>query len=296
MSAAPHSVLLGLWCSASPRAAMETGVEFARLFGLPVRGLYIEEERALEVYQFPEAFRPRLRERPGTDSDVRRMLAALAREGRRLRGELEELALRSRLEHSFDVQRGEPLKAMTALAGEGDLVVIPVDLGDPGLGHRMQQAARLSRRTGGVLLVPGAPPAGSRRVVALAGAGAARLHGIAGDIAAGLGAALSLVLPGVSDEAADEIAVRLGARLGPAVAVEGRALAAEGRLDAEALNVPGLRLLVAGADLVERIEATGAASPLRRFRAPLLVVSEEHARDTAGAGGGTAPERGRSGG
>lgn len=233
------AVLVAFESRVRGRAALAAAAEMARAMGLPLRALYLEDERGHEIAGF--AFAGTRAPRAGAEAVLRR---ALTRETARMRLACEATARAARLDFSFEVTRGDPASGLEAAATGREALVMPVDLDDPGLGLRARRAGRLAARGVAVLIAPEARQ-GEGPVLVLAGPEQSAARALGQRIAAGLGAPAVLAPPGDPPE-----------RL------------AQGRP----------RLVIAMA-APEAPEAPGEAPPealieamLRRWRVPLLLV------------------------
>jgi hypothetical protein len=290
---ARRTVVVTLPSGASPRAAMEAAVEFARLLGRPVRAVYVEEETILSVFDYPAPFRPAGARTPGTGGAPARgrMVAALGRQRRAFEAELGGLAVHARVEHSFAVSRGGGTRAVPREAGAGDLVVLPVALDAAALGRRLEEAAALAPRTGGVLMVPETRPARGGPVVALAAPGDRATEAAAARIAEGLGAPLSVVLAGQEEAPAGAAEMPVPGGGGGPGRVGLLRLAGGQTLDTETLGPAGLRLLVTRAEHLDRVALAGGGSAVRRHRPAILVLGDGFGGDEAEtAAPGAAPD------
>jgi hypothetical protein len=259
-----RAVLVGLPSGLGHRAAIEAAAELARLFGLPLSGLYVEETHLLELWDTAEG-------RGAAHVRTRYMRAALARHGQRARSELEGVATRARIAVSFASRQGALTEAVAEATGPGDIVVVPLDLSERRLAPLVARAAALAERSAGVLMVPEARPARTGAVAALAGEGA-RTVPLAGEIALGLRVPLTVLVPGGRPErlaaARAEVPEEAAARL----PVELCAVPADRPLAAEECGRRTVRLLVADAAEADRIAVDAAEGPVRRDRAALLLV------------------------
>ncbi len=177
-----RGVLLSLSSAAAHRPAAEAGIALARAYGLPLRGLLVEERAALDFCALPAA---RLGRGPAPAAGL--MAEALAGWSRTVSRELEGLALAARIAARVEVAQGALAEAVRAAAGREDLVVMPLDLTED-LRRSLAAAAALSARARGVLLVPARGAATAGEVAALEAPGAAPLADLAADLARALGA------------------------------------------------------------------------------------------------------------
>jgi len=285
-----RGILVGVPSGALHRATIEAAIDLAKLFRLPVTGLFVEEQAALDLCAVPNAlvWRETATRQDRPSASV--MATAMARQSNRIRSELEGIAVRARLEVSFAVRRGALIESVTHVADPGDLVVMPIDLTDRRLGPLIEAAAQLCRRTAGLLLVPETRPARAGTVVALCRANDAALAERAADIAEGLSARLRILIVDATPSAREALNARVAAATERAPAAEIRPLAAEARLTAEACGEAPVRLVVAPPELAGRIFPAGPESALRRYR-PAVLLSEARETDDNTS---PAPEAGRA--
>jgi hypothetical protein len=235
-----RTLLLGIGSGAVHREAVASAAEFARLFRLPLVGLFVEEAETLALTGFPAAFFAGT-ERAGGALDRRRIEAALSRERLAVRSLLEALAAEARLSCSVTVRRGRLFEVVAGEAVAGDLVVLGLDLGRRSLADMLETARHIAGRSGAVLLVPEVRPARTGAVLALPGDGPAGV--LAGEIAARLHAPVILAAPGGL----------------PAPAL---------------LAASGVRLVVAAGEAAATLDIDAGEGPVRQFRSALLVLGD----------------------
>jgi hypothetical protein len=149
-------LILDLYWAPADEATMSAAAEFARLMGLDLHGVYVEDEavHALALLPFAREFRLPAHEwgaiEPGRIADEYR--AAATRAQRRLARTAKALGVAS----AFEVLRGDPTASLTARSRPGDIVLFaePRGAGDRSSRSfiRLWQAALSSPAS--VLLVP----------------------------------------------------------------------------------------------------------------------------------------------
>jgi hypothetical protein len=228
----PAGVLVALEGRARAAAVIAAGAELARLLGLPLRGLVLQDAALADLGLSSVAHG----QAPGRDPRAL-MAAAMAREARLLAAEFEAIARTAGLAVSIEARSGHPGTDLLAAAGAAEAVVMRIDPADRGAERQIAAAAALAARCAAVLLAPGRPRPGPGAVLALDGGGAVP------DLAARLAEALGAPLVFSADEAEPALPWAPGGARPP-------------------------RLIVAQAGLApERL-----AHVMRRWRAPLLVL------------------------
>lgn len=227
-----RAIVVTLEVGGHAAAALAAAAELARLTGLPLRGLVIQDpamEQAGRLALTLAGPAPR----PGEAMLAR----AIAREAQALAAEFEAMARAAGIACAVESRRQDPGEVLRTLAGSAEAVVIPVEPGSEALARRIAMAASLCRDCPAVLLVPG-PARRARGPVLLLG-----VEGPPPDIARRLAEALDLPL--IRAGAIDEAALPWGPG---------------------GVRLP--RLVVAPASL----ERAHLHLVLRRWRAPLLIL------------------------
>jgi len=270
---APRSVIVRIRCAADCRATVEAGVEFARLFRAPIHGLFLEDELLHDLCDLPSAFLPATIHRAARYTHRGAMAAALMQETRRVRGDLERLAARARVEVRVTVHSGVPGETAAEAARSEDLIVTSVDLSQRLLGPSVAAAVRLCPPAGGVLLIPERRPSPSGIVVALARGPDDRTVAVAARIAADLGVAVAVALPDRSDAVRNAIRERVAAIAGAGHSVRFFDLPDARLLSAATVGIEAVRLVLSATRDVKRIDLDSPEAVIRRYRAPLLVLN-----------------------
>jgi len=267
---APRSVIVSIRSAAGCRAAMEAGVELARLFGAPVRGLFVEDKSLGDLCDLPTAFLPATIHRVARNAHRRAMAAALVQEIRQVRAEMERAAARASVKARVSVQSDTEPEA----AEPEDLIVVSVDLSERPLAPAVATAAARCPPSGGVLLVPERRPRRPGMVVALVRDAADRATAVAAQIAAGLGVDVTYALAKPSEEASAAIIRRATETMGRAHGIRLSDLPVGDRLDARPFAPMPVGLVVAAVADLDRIDLDGPDALLRRHRAPLLLLAD----------------------
>jgi hypothetical protein len=269
-----RTVLIGADCATRFEAAVESGVELARVLQLGLAGLFVEEEDLLDFSAFP--FSRVIQGRGGARPlDPEAMRKAMRREAERLRAELARLAEQSNLRWRFEIGRGRTSEALGLAARSGDIVVLPTSPSESGLRARLETARALLAQGRAAFLAPerARAPGGAVMVLIDGPARAAALP-LAARIAARMEARLVVH---AWPEAEDDLqAIRRSlAEAAAGLQVELNARRREDTLAPEALEASAPRLIVSQWSLFERLGLIGPQVALRRRPSGLLLLPDE---------------------
>jgi len=149
-------LILDLCHGTSDAESMRAAVEFARLLGLDLHCLFIEDEAVLALAELPFAREIRLPTHDWSPIDVSTIEAELRQAANQTRRLLDKIIEGIGISSEFEVLRGDPAACIAALCRSGDIVVI-AEPGPP-VGRtsysvmRLQAAAHESAAS--VLLLP----------------------------------------------------------------------------------------------------------------------------------------------
>jgi hypothetical protein len=103
---------------------LRAAVAFARLLGLSVHGLFVEDEAVLTLPALPFARELRLPDHRWRALDATALEAELAHAATDAHRRLDTALRRARVQGGFEVLRGDPADVLTRLSGAEDVVVI----------------------------------------------------------------------------------------------------------------------------------------------------------------------------
>ncbi len=269
---APRSVIVPIRNAAACRAAMEAGIELARLFRAPVHGLFVKDQSLEELCELPAVFLPATLRGAAPGLHRRAMEAALMHEIRRVREELERFATRARVQARVTVGSGHPGGAIAGAARSEDLVVTSIDLSRRPLAPTVEAAVRLCPASGGVLLVPERALGRTGAVAALVSGPDDRAVAVAAQIAAGLRAPLCYAVRDLGAGTRRAIRDRVSGIAGAGQEVRFIELSPGGPLDAVDTGAEPVRLVVVSIEDAGSVDLDGPYALIRRYRAPMLVL------------------------
>ena len=197
-------LILEVGHSATDAATMRTAAEFARLLGLDLHGLFIEDESLLALAELPFAREIRLPSHQWHPVDPARLEADMRHAAGAARRRLDEVVRGAGVPNGFEIMRGDPAVCIVACAEATDIVVAetgPAAVRVHGLG-RVQEAAHGSPASV-LVLPPGPVPRHGAVVVAPAGAADTSLD-VAVRIARAADEDLLILLAGAPPSAVDE--------------------------------------------------------------------------------------------
>jgi hypothetical protein len=103
---------------------LRAAVAFARVMGLSVQGLFVEDEAVLALPALPFARELRLPDHRWRPLDAAALRAELAHAATDAHRRLETALRRARVPGGFEVLRGDPAEVLARLSGAEDIVVI----------------------------------------------------------------------------------------------------------------------------------------------------------------------------
>jgi hypothetical protein len=272
-------LVLDLGHGAGDAETLRAAAEFARLLGLDLHGLFIEDEALLTLADLPFAREIRLPTYQWSALDAQTVAAELRVTAARMRRLLDEITQSVGVTSVFEVLRGDPAACIAALSRAGDIVAFA----EPGprvirARHGVARVEAVTDDTAAsVLLLPASPMPRNGPVVAVLTDAADHSLDVACRVAAAANEGLVVLLP----EAGAEAAVRDRAQ---ALGVPPE------RIAVRQTGVPGVADALAG--LRERLivmARTGAAAASQIAAArgvPVLLVTS-----ALQAAGGDAPAR-----
>ena len=149
-------VILDLYHGGADAETIRTAAEIARVLGLDLHGLFIEDEALLALAELPFAREFRLPAHQWSPLDTATIGAELRQAAARTRQLLDEIVQSVGVPGGFEVLRGDPATCMTDLCRTGDIIVIR-EPGTPIL-QTTRNAARLhaaaQESAASVLLLP----------------------------------------------------------------------------------------------------------------------------------------------
>ncbi|SPE21114.1 conserved hypothetical protein [Burkholderiales bacterium] len=149
-------LILDLCHGTSDAESMRAAVEFARLLGLDLHCLFIEDEAVLALAELPFAREIRLPTHDWSPIDVSTIEAELRQAANQTRRLLDKIIEGIGISSEFEVLRGDPAACIAALCRSGDIVVV-AEPGPP-LGRTTQSVMRLRaaahESAASVLLLP----------------------------------------------------------------------------------------------------------------------------------------------
>lgn len=268
----PRSVIIGFRSTREFHAAWGTAAEFARLFGVSVRGCLGQEPVLQEICDLPACFLPKPLTRGAGTQHRQTMIAAVRREAEHLRASLETHARETRIETEMTVLAGRLHEGIGGAASAGDLLVVPLDLSDRPISRQIRENLTLFPALGGLLFVPSARPSRMGEVLCVADVEGSRIVDIATRIAAGLNAPLALAAFAPAPEGREAAAGGTGheddrfRRIG---------IAGDAMLERAVISPAGLRLIVCDVQDLGHVALDGPESVLLESRAALLVLRGE---------------------
>lgn len=197
-------LILEVGHSATDAATMRTAAEFARLLGVDLHGLFIEDESLLALAELPFAREIRLPSHQWHPVDPTRLEADMRHAAGAARRRLDEVVRDTGVPNAFEIMRGDPAVCIVACAEATDIVVAETSAAAVrahGLG-RVQEAAHGSPASV-LVLPPGPVPRHGAVVVAPADPADASLD-IAVRIARAADEDLLILLAEVPPSAADQ--------------------------------------------------------------------------------------------
>jgi len=260
-----RTIVVTLTCDVPHRDVSEAGLEFARIFQVPLRALISAAPALAALSGFPSAFLPAGARLP---RGGRALLSASQGGTQRMKTDLERLGRMHSVAVEVTIVQEGPPSADVPPGADGTIAVAPLDLSHADLTPQIDAAMAAMPLGGGVLLVPERQPSRSGAVVCLSDGAGTLAEAFSADLARRLGARLETI----------RIANDVG---GPAATGIARLRAGEA-LDADRIDAGAVRVLVSPSHLVDRIERQGPRSPLRRYRSPLLVLAADDAQPGTG--------------
>ena len=265
---------------------VRTAAELARLLGVDLHGLFIEDEALLALAAWPFARELRLPTHEWRRIDPETLAAELRAAAAAADRLLAEAVAALDIPGHFEVIRGDPAASIAAFCRRDDILVLAPSRSASGLGLTREAAA--GRAAGAVLVVPGGRMRRSGPVVAVLDDTADPGLDLAARIAAATAEELRILLadaaPAAQQQARDRAAA-LGVAPGR-IQLQPRPRAATGRAPGEDLPaaLAGLResLIVLGRGVAPD-DAAVARIALRRG-VPVLVMEAAASEDRAPAG------------
>lgn len=252
---------------------LRAAAEFARLLGLHLHGVFVEDEAVLAFAELPFAREIRLPTHEWTPLGLDRLAEEFRHAAEQAHRAMDDIVDALQVPSGFEILRGDPIDSIAALCCATDIVLAaqPAGLGPVGALERLLEAAH--GMPASVLLLPARQTTSTGPVVAL-------LHDpddpalpVAARIAATARTGLVVLLPrgpNHPDRAVADRAVGLGVprtRVGIRHMTNGDADAA-----AAALGRIAVRLVVVGRSDTGVGTAAGAARVVTICRAPVLVA------------------------
>ena len=201
-------IIFELSHGAADADALHAVAELARLLGLVLHGLFIEDEAVLSLAALPFAREFHLGRNAWSPMDQERVAAEFRATAGRVRLTLEAAAAALGVASAFEVLRGDPAEVVAALSRADDIVVVA----DPGVavGRAAYGFARLCtaahRSAASVMLMPARVARRTGSVVVLATGAADPALEIAGRIAVAANEALIVLLRPAGGETAHRAA------------------------------------------------------------------------------------------
>ncbi len=285
---ADRRLILDLYHGASDANLMRASVELARLLGVDLHCLFIEDEALLALAELPFAREIRLPTHQWTPIDTISLSDDLRQAAAQTRRLLDEIIRNAGVASAFEVLRGDPAECIAGVCRTGDIVVV-VEPGTPVLhgAHRLQ-AAYASPAS--VLLLPlRLKPRAGPIVAVLTDAADAGLE-MACRLALAAGETLVLLLPDRDEAALEQAAahaIALGLRHDQISVRRIHAMTAEDI--AHALTGLRERLIVMTRAASPAGEAPAASRIAADLGVPVLLIEAEPAQPAGNArraGGG----------
>lgn len=193
-----RQLILELSHAGADPAMLRAAAEFARLLGLHLHGVFVEDEALLTLAEFPFAREIRLPTHEWAPLSADKLAAELRHAAEQARRSMQEILAGLEVPNVFEVLRGDPLSRIAELCCAGDIMAIAQPAAAAGL-VRLPQAAHDLKAD--VLLLPEGLQARDGPVVAVVRDAADPALDAAARIADKDGPLLVLVPSGAGDPA-----------------------------------------------------------------------------------------------